>query len=101
MNIIVVWNVTSSSLVNISEEPAIPIISSNECPNDLTAADFSETTLNLASLVIFATGNTQIRALVAVVTANTRMRYLGLRSAVELVMFLVSVISQNEKKVTR
>jgi hypothetical protein len=51
--------VTSSSVVDISGEPAIPTISSNDCLYDLTGAGFSETYLNLASLVrvIFATGN--------------------------------------------
>jgi hypothetical protein len=60
MNIIVLWDVTSSSLVAISEEPAIPIIRSHDCPNDLTAEGFSETSVPkfMASLVIFATENT-------------------------------------------
>jgi len=60
MSIIVFWNVTSSILVDISEEPAIPIIRSNDCPNDLTAASFSEISVPkfMASLVIFATENT-------------------------------------------
>lgn len=60
MNIIVFWNVTSSVVVDISEEPASPIIRSNDCPNDLTATGFSETSVPkfMASLVIFATENT-------------------------------------------
>jgi len=60
MNIIVLWNVTSCSLVDISEGPAIPIIRSHDCPNNLTAAGFSETSVPkfMASHVIFATENT-------------------------------------------
>lgn len=105
MNIIVFWNVTSSILVDISEEPASPIIRSNDYPNGLTAAGFSETSVPkfVASLVIFTTEHTSDHGLCSCCSCSSLHTDAlhCIRSALESVIYCVSVISTNEQEVTR